>query len=200
MKDTVITYLKDTYHPRTLLIYGSYVRGDYDEYSDFDCMIIVDKKNKKHDNSVLNGVALDCFIFTAAEALSEDPDLFLPVYNAELVIDDGTGKALQERVRKYVQEHEKTDQNEKELIVSWIRKTINRMQKDDDEGNYRAAALLWESLADYFVLRDKFFFGSKEAILDLKQHDAQGYALYHQAITLKSNETIEAWARHVINY
>ena len=54
MKDTVITYLKDTYHPRALLIYGSYVRGDYDEYSDFDCMIIVDKKNKKHDNSVIN--------------------------------------------------------------------------------------------------------------------------------------------------
>ena len=199
MKDTVITYLKDTYHPRALLIYGSYVRGDFDEYSDFDCMIIVEKKNKKHDDSVIHGVMLDCFIFTADEARSEDPDLFLPVYNAELAIDDGTGKALQERVRKHVHEHEKTDPDEKELIVSWIRKTINRMQKDDDEGNYRAAALLWESLADYFVLRDKFFFGSKEAILDLKQHDAQGYALYHQAITVKSNEKIEAWARHVID-
>ena len=54
MKDTVITYLKDTYHPRALLIYGSYVRGDYDEYSDFDCMIIVDKKNVSIQSPVEN--------------------------------------------------------------------------------------------------------------------------------------------------
>ena len=200
MKDTVISYLKDKYHPRAVLIYGSYVRGDFDEYSDFDCMIIVDEKHTKHDNSVINGIQLDCFVFTKEEALSEDLDIFLPAYHAELAIDDGTGKALQDRVRKYVQEHEKIDQDEKEFIASWFLKTINRMRKGDDEGNFRAVALLWESLADYYVLRDMFFFGSKEAILYLKQHDVPGYDLFHQAVTYKTNEAIEAWARHVISY
>lgn len=200
MKDKVIDYIKETYHPRALLLYGSYARGDYDEYSDFDCMIFVDEKSKKHDDSVIDGVPLDCFIFTEAEALSEDPELFLPAYDAELAIDDGTGKALQERVREYVRQHEKMDADEKAFIASWVLKTIKRMQKGDDEGHYRAVALLWESLADYFVLRDRYFFGSKEAILYLKQHDAPGYELFHKAITLKTNEAIEAWAKHMIDY
>ena len=199
MKNSIIVYLKDTYHPRALLLYGSYVRGDYDEYSDFDCMVIVDQKQVKHDDSVIDGIPLDCFVFTVEETLSEIPDLFLPAYKAELAIDDGTGKALQDRVRAYVREHEKTDAEEKKLIVSWVLKTLKRMQKSDDEGNYRAAALLWESLADYYVLRDRFFFGSKEAILALKQNDARGYELYHQAITDRTNDKIEAWARHVID-
>lgn len=200
MEEQIITYLLDTYHPRALFVCGSYVRGDNDEYSDFDCMIIVDEKSAKHDNSVINGIQLDCFIFTVAETLSEDPDIFFPVYNSELVIDDGTGKALRDRVRTYVHEHEKLEEAEKASITSWILKTIDRMQKGDDEGCYRAVALLWESLADYYLLRDRFFFGSKEAILYLKQNDTRGYDLFHRAITLKSNEAVEAWARHVIDY
>ena len=200
MENAIITYLENTYHPRALLVYGSYIRGDFDEYSDFDCMLIVDEKSAKHDSSIINGVQLDCFIFTADEALYEEPDVFLAAYNSELVIDDGTGKALRDRVRDHVHEHEKIDEAEKEFISSWFLKTINRMRKGDDEGNYRGVALLWESLADYFLLRDMFYFGSKEAILYLKQNDAKGYDLFHQAITLKSNEKITAWARHVIDY
>ena len=35
--EKIIRYLLDTYHPRSLLVYGSYARGDMDEFSDFDC-------------------------------------------------------------------------------------------------------------------------------------------------------------------
>lgn len=199
-KNSIIKYLSDTYKPRAVLIYGSYVRGDFDKTSDFDCMVIVDEKTVKHDDSVINGVRLDCYVFTAEEVLSEDPDLFVTAYDSELVIDDGIGKALKDRVRDYVREHEITDDAEKEFIASWIGKTMIRMKKGDDEGNYRAIALLWESLPDYYLLRNMFFFGSKQAILYLKQNDMTGYELFHNAISRKSIEAIEAWAKHVVEY
>ena len=200
IKNSIVKYLSDTYKPRALLIYGSFVRGDFDESSDFDCMVIVDEKNTKHDSSVINGVRLDCYIFTVNEVLSEDPDLFVTVYDSEILIDDGTGQTLKERVRDYVHEHEITDDSEKEFIAAWIRKTMTRMKKGDDEGNYRAIALLWESLTDYYLLRNMFFFGSKQAIQYLKQNDLPGYELFHRAISQKTNEAIEAWAMHVIEY
>ena len=199
MKEAAVEYLVNTYHPRALLVYGSYVHGDQDEYSDFDCMVIVDEKTKNHDDAVIEGVQLDCFIFTANETLTEDPDTFLPVYDAEILTDDGVGEQLQMRVRQYIQEHEKIDDSEKAFIASWIRKMMKRVQKNDDEGNFRAVAFLWESLTDYCLLRDLFYFGSKKTIQYLRKNDRDGYELFHQAITLKTNESILNWANYVIH-
>lgn len=199
MKEVAVEYLVNTYHPRSLLVYGSFARGDWDEYSDFDCMIIVDEKSVKHDDTVIEGVQLDCFVFTAEETAEEDPELFLPAYDAEILFDDGIGEQLQERVRRYVREQKTIDADEKAFIVSWIRKTMKRMQKDDDEGNYRAIAFLWESLTDYCLLRDLFYFGSKTTIQYLLTNDMEGYKLFHKAIKLKTNESILNWARYVIH-
>ena len=199
MKEAAVEYLVNTYHPRALLVYGSYVHGDQDEYSDFDCMVIVDEKTKNHDDAVIEGVQLDCFIYTANETLTEDPDTFLPVYDAEILTDDGVGEQLQMRVRQYIQEHEKIDDSEKAFIASWIRKMMKRVQKNDDEGNFRAVAFLWESLTDYCLLRDLFYFGSKKTIQYLRKNDRDGYELFHQAITLKTNESILNWANYVIH-
>ena len=196
-KDSVIQYLKRTYHPRAVLFYGSFVRGDFDAYSDFDCMVLVDAKTNKHDDTVIDGVALDCFVFTAAEAEQEDADVFLPAYDAQIVLDDGIGAKLQSRVRDYVHAHTAIDAEEKKQIRSWIRKTM-LAEKNDDEGSFRAVTFLWESLTDYCLLRDRFYFGSKQTIADLKATDPQGYMLFHQAITERSLRCIAAWASHVI--
>ena len=198
MKEKIIRYLKETYHPRALMVYGSYQRGDQDEYSDFDCMIVVNAKEKKHDETVIDGVPLDCFIFTAEETEREDADTFLTAYDSEIVLDDGIGAALRERVREYVRAHTVTASEDKDFIRAWYRKTLRRMEKNDDEGNYRAAALLGESLTDYFLLRDMFYFGSKKGAAYLKAHDPAGYALFHEAVTRRELKEITAWAEYVI--
>ena len=192
----ITEYLINTYHPRALLVYGSFVRGDRDEYSDFDCMVIVDSKEKDHDDSVIGGVQLDCFIFTAEEAAAEDVDPFLTAFDSKILLDDGTGAALKERVRKYVAEHTVTEESEKEFIRSWIRKILRRMEKGDDEGSYRGILFLSESLEDYCALRDLFYFGSKKTIAYLKANDPQGYALFHEAMTGRTDESIRAWAEY----
>ena len=198
MKD-IIEYLKREYNPLSSLLYGSYADGTNDESSDFDCMIIVPEKDKNHDGNVIGGVQLDCFIFTEEQVKSEDIDAFLTAYDGNILLDNGIGADLKRRVREYVAEHTVIPDDEKELISSWIKKMIHRMEKNDDEGNMRAVSFMSESLVDYFFLRDMFYFGSKKAIRYVKEQDDEGYALFHEAVTVKSNQAIIKWAEYVIN-
>jgi len=192
-KKRLIEYLEHTYSPRAVLVYGSYARGDNDEYSDFDCMLIADEKIIPHDDSVVDGVRLDCFIFTPDETADGELDAFLTAYDAEIVRDDGTAANLKARVRSYVDGYA-ADEDEKRLVKGWIAKTVERMKKDDEEGAYRGILLLSESLSDYCLLRDIFYFGSKQTISRLKNEDAEGYRLFRAAVTGRTNGEIAAWA------
>ena len=193
-------YLKEKYQPLALITYGSFQCGTKDEYSDFDCMIIVEEKTAKHDSMVIDGIPLDCFIFTRAEVTREELDAFLAVYDGNIIYDtDDLAADLKRRVRTYVAENSVLPKEEKTFITEWIQKTMHRVEKNDDEGNYRALAFLWESITDYFLLRDMFYFGSKKAVTYLKEHDIAGYRLYHEAITKRTNAAIKKWAKHITN-
>lgn len=196
-KKKIIHYLTEKYKPVSILLYGSYANGMNDESSDFDCMIIVDKKEKNHDDSIIGGVQLDCFIYTTEEIKAEDADIFLTAYDAEIVHDNGVGQELKNRVLEYVKNSPKAEPEEKEFLISWILKTCKRIEKGDDEGNLRAFALMGESLEDYYLLRDMFYFGSKKAIRYLKENDQAGYELLHKAANEKSNHAMIDWLQYV---
>lgn len=192
-------YLKEKYSPLAIVTYGSFSCGMNDAFSDYDCMIVVDQKESSHDDTVIDGIQLDCFIFTKDEVLTEELDTFLTAYDGNVVLDtDEIAVDLKTRVRKYVEDHSVIPADEKKFIISWIKKTMHRVEKNDDEGNYRALAFLWESITDYFLLRDLFYLGSKKAVTYLKEKDAEGYRLYHHAITDRTNAAIREWANHVI--
>lgn len=198
IKNEIIGYLKKEYSPLAIIFYGSYLSQTNDEYSDFDCMVIVAEKNRKHDDTFLCGVQLDCFIYTADDVQNEDTELFIAAYDGEIVLDsDNIAADLKEKVRRYVHEHSAVDDDEKKFIVSWIKKTMRRAEKNDDEGSFRALAFLWESLADYCILRNIFYFGSKKTVSYLKKNDYRGYLLYRKAITERTNAAIKAWAEYV---
>ena len=194
----ILEYLKNAYHPLSILLYGSYADGTNDQTSDFDCMLIVSEKNKDHDDSTIDGVRLDCFLYTEAEAQNKPLDTFLPVYHSKIITDNGIGADLKRRVCEYIEANTATPDGEKEFLTSWIRKTIQRIAKNDDDGNMRAVSLLAESLADYCQLRDMFYFGSKKTIRYLKENDARGDALFHDALTRRSNDAIIKWAEYII--
>lgn len=194
----IIAYLKENYDPLTIAVYGSYADGTYDPYSDFDCLLIVKSKNKMHDDTVVDGVPLDCFLYTEHEMEQENIETFLPLYEAKLVYDTGIGQAVQSKVRNYVQSHSMHDPEEKRFLVSWIKKTMKRIEKSDAEGHFRAIAFLAESLEDYCILRDRFYFGSKKTIRYLKE-DEQGFLLFQKAITARSNKAIREWANYILH-
>lgn len=196
--ERILEYLQNTYNPISILLYGSFADGTNDQTSDFDCMLIVSEKGKNHDDAVIDGIQLDCYIFTEDELQSKNIDTFLTAYNCSIVLDNGIGAELKRRVHNYVEENTNTSKEEKDFLISWIQKTVVRIAKNDDEGNMRAVSFLAESLMDYHILRDIFYFGSKKAIHYLKKEDAEGYALFHSAVTLRSNDAIIKWAEYIV--
>lgn len=195
----IITYLKENYDPLTIAVYGSYADGTYDPYSDFDCLLIVKSKDRMHDDTIIDGVLLDCFLYSEQEMEQENIETFIPLYDAKLVYDTGMGQAVQSKVRNYVQSHSMHNPEEKHFLVSWIKKTLKRMEKSDTEGHFRAIAFLAESLEDYCILRDRFYFGSKKTIRFLQEEDVQGFLLFRKAIMIRSNEAIMEWAKYILS-
>lgn len=195
----IIAYLKKRYNPLTIAVYGSFADGTNDEYSDFDCLLIVKSKDRTHDDTIVDGVVMDCFLYSEQEIGQEDIETFIPLYDAKLVYDTGIGQALQSKVRNYVQSHTAHRPEEKHFLVSWIKKTMKRMEKSDEEGHFRAIAFLAESMEDYCFLRDRFYFGSKKTIRYLQEEDEQGVLLFRKAITIRSNEAIREWAKYILN-
>ena len=196
--EQILEYLRNTYNPISILVYGSFADRTNDETSDFDCMLIVPEKQKNHDDAVINSVQLDCFIFTEDEVQGKGIDTFLTAYDSVIVMDNGTGAALKRRVHDYVEKNRNTTKEEKDFLTSWIQKTVLRITKNDDDGNMRAVSFLAESLMDYYIIRDMFYFGSKKAIAFLRETDAEGYALFHNAVTMRSNDAIIKWAEYII--
>lgn len=58
---------------------------------------------------------------------------------------------------------------------------------------------LQESLADYCLLRDQFYFGSKKTIRKLQLESPKHYEVFHEAITQVSYTTVKAWAEAIID-
>lgn len=198
LKEDVYRYLVDTYNPKAVLFMGSYMDGTADEFSDFDCAIIVPSKTHARDESVIDGVMLDCDIYSVEEVLTEEPATnALKCHDAEIVLDDGIGMIFMAKVKLKLEEIRVTTPEEKQQIRCWMEKTSKRSFMADDNGNFRAVMLLWESLPYYFMLRDIDYFGGKKAIRYLMQNDPKGYALLHKALETKDPYDIKAWSDHV---
>lgn len=198
LKEDVYRYLVDTYKPKAVLFMGSYMDGTADEFSDFDCVIIVPSKTQARDESVIDGVMLDCDIYSVEEVLTEEPQTnALKCHDAEIVLDDGIGMIFKAKVKLKLEETRVTTPEEKQQIRCWMEKTSKRSFMADDNGNFRAVMLLWESLPYYFMLRDLDYFGGKKAIRYLKVNDPKGYDLLHKALETKDPYDIKAWSDHV---
>lgn len=93
----------------------------------------------------------------------------------------------------------KTSDEDKEFLILYINKNIRRKSKEDLKGNYRLISLLWESLEDYCLLRDKFYLSSKKIVRYIKEEDKSGYEFLSNALINRTNESIISWLNYIIN-
>lgn len=196
----ILKYIEEKYAPLSIFLYGSFKDGLADSASDFDCLLIVAKKEKDHDGSVLDGTRLDCFIVSVDEIASKDLDYFLPLYDSKLVKDNGLGKNLRDKLIQYVDEKSKLSASEKDFLYKWIRKISCRIKKNDLQGDFRAIGFLAESLEIYFSLNDLVYLGPKKALAYLKANDPKGYAIFTKALDGRSNEEIIEWASYMESF
>jgi uncharacterized protein len=184
----------------TVLLSGSRARGDATATSDWDLIGIRRTGAQERDATFVDGAYLDAWLLSEADVIDAGESLVF-VHGAKVVIErDGWGTRLLARVAQVAASPPPPlSPAERELRVSWFRKTLARAGRGDVEGDYRRLWLLTDSLEAWFVLRGIRYRGPKNALLDLATRDPAAHALASAAFALNSPlSAVEAWIGCVI--
>lgn len=110
--EKIVGYLKKTYQPDAVIVYGSFADGSANLNSDFDALIIAGKE-KAHDSSIVDGVVLDVFVYPAETFSTDyDPEEFVQVWDGKIVLDEhGIAGQLKAKVLR---------EFDRESLSAWI--------------------------------------------------------------------------------
>ena len=110
--EKIVGYLKKTYQPDAVIVYGSFADGSANLNSDFDALIIAGKE-KAHDSSIVDGVVLDVFVYPAETFSADyDPEEFVQVWDGKIVLYEHgiAGQLKAKALREF----------DKESLSAWI--------------------------------------------------------------------------------
>lgn len=197
----VLEYLKHKYKCHMIILYGSYANGTNDDRSDIDIMGFSDDVNNCiNDNSIINGVELDSWIYNTSDMTNVED--FIHILDGKVLLDEQEkSSTFFNRIQElYDRGPVKMSSNDKEHSVKWLNRMFNRCKKKDLEAYYRHHWLVVESLQIYFDIRGLWYLGSKKSLEWLKEHDLQAYELYALALKGKvGGVEVRNYINHVIN-
>lgn len=198
----VVEELRSRHDCHTVILYGSYARGDQSAISDIDVLGIRAAGEAVRDARLWQGVYLDAFIYPEAILDTFDEGMARILGGRILLQRDAIGRQLLERVEALIaQGPEPADPAEIQVRLTWARKMVGRIGQRDVEGNYRRHWLLFQLLEDYFYLRGLWFHGSKESFKWMKSEDPFTFQLFEAALEPgASDETLQGLVErmHVI--
>ena len=118
--EKIVGYLKKTYQPDAVIVYGSFADGSANLNSDFDALIIAGKE-KTHDSSIVDGVVLDVFVYPPETfADGYDPEEFVQVFDGRIILDkSGIAARLKRRVLDYIASIPKKSADELREEAEW---------------------------------------------------------------------------------
>ncbi|MGL5416504.1 MAG: nucleotidyltransferase domain-containing protein [Clostridium sp.] len=191
----IIKYIVKKYEPHTMIVYGSYADGSNNANSDFDALIITDKKFEFHDGNIINGVLLDVFIYNTSEFNEEiNCEKYIQIHDGKILIDKyDMGKKLKNKVCDFIKNTPKKSIEEKRHGVEWCEKMLLRTKREDVEGYFRWHWLLVDSLEIYFILCDEYYYGPKKSLLLLKEKDIEAYNYYENALIKFDSKSLKEW-------
>ncbi|MET3728224.1 putative nucleotidyltransferase [Fictibacillus halophilus] len=191
-------YLLKKYDCHTIILYGSYSRGDHTEESDVDLICFSDSvAEDTNEVEFIEGKQLDAWIYPTEKMKQSEP--FLRVHKGEIWINK---KGLAEEFLASIQNtYEKgpkpLSQDEKDFLKSWLKKMQVRSAKKDLEGNYRFHWMLKDSLEIYFEIKGEWFLGPKVSFKWLKENDPKAFHLFESALGANS---MNKSTNELINY
>ena len=191
--------LCSTHGCHTVLLYGSYARGDHRGDSDVDVLGLRDDGPACRDARPWQGTYLDAFIHPVADLATLDAAMTKLAGGRVLCQRDGLGDDMLARATALAAEPAKPlPADEAVALRVWFDKMLGRMRGGDLEGDYRRAWLLYQLPQDYFGLRGLPYRGPKEAFRWLATHDPAAEALFRAALKPGADEpAIAALVAHV---
>lgn len=201
--EKIIHFLKETYAPLSIIVYGSYANGTNNLNSDFDALVITHEGVKKHITDIIDGVKLDVFVYPAE--LFKDTDVcqeFIQIFDGNIVLDtDDIGLNLKNNVTEYIKKTTNKPREEIHDEIIWCKKMLERTKRNDVEGAYRYHWLLVDSLQIFFSIINQYYFGPKKSLNFLQEEYPTAYELYSNALTTPlSYETLEPWITYMEDY
>ena len=182
-------YLLKKYDCHTIILYGSYSRGDYTEESDVDLICFSDSVTEDtNDVEFIEGKQLDAWIYPTEKMKQAEP--FLRVHKGEIWINKkGLAEEFLATIQRTFEKGTKPiSQDEKNFLKSWLKKMHVRSAKNDLEGNYRFHWMLKDSLEIYFELKSEWFLGPKVSFQWLKENDPKAFDLFSKALSTNADD------------
>lgn len=175
--------MMDAHGCHTAILYGSRARGDATSNSDIDLIFIREDGPSVRDACVVDGIYVDAFIYPEAKLKTLEPSLLRVLGGIVLRERGGFGSALLTQLQEL---HDRgpapVPDDERRALVLWSRKMLDRFRGQRGlDANYRRMCLLPQALEDYFLLRNAWFRGPKEAFAWLRQHDGPAHEAFERA-------------------
>jgi predicted nucleotidyltransferase len=190
----------DRHGCHTVILYGSWARGDATGESDIDVLCIRDDGPSFRDSRLVDGIYLDAFVYPVTAFASIDPALLRILGGAVLRERDGLGDQLLGRVNDlFARGPDPIADDDRHARIVWAHRCLDRIRgADEAEADYRRMYLLVQALDDWFTLRGRWFPGSKEGFAWLRRHDPAAYERFAAAFRPNaSHEAIAALVRAV---
>jgi predicted nucleotidyltransferase len=176
-------HLKNKYNCHTIIIYGSFARGEESITSDCDLIGIRESGDFERDCEIFEGIYLDAFIYSEAMVSSPDVSLIRIKDGIVLCQKNDIGEELLKKIKDIFNTGPmKTPEWEKHEISTWLNKMLMRAKQSDIEGHFRRHWLLHDLLECYFKLRDQWYLGPKESFQWLRNQDLYTYDAFSKAL------------------
>ncbi len=190
-----LAYLQEKYAPVGLLVYGSWAEGTNGPSSDLDVLVLTENGVAGHDESVVDGVTLDAFIYPASElAGGVAPEDFCQVEGGRILLDKtGLLAELKAAVEAWAAAFTPEPLSARRSALAWCRKMQARALRGDPEGLYRWHWLLTESLQIYFETVGQRWRGPKKALRLLRETDRDAAEAYERALSGLDGAALDAW-------
>lgn len=197
--DEILRYLKSTYHPHAIILYGSYANGTNGVSSDFDALLITSEKHPAHDESIIEGVKLDVFIYASSDFDKEIAyQDFVTVYDGKILLDErGMAQRLIADVRRHIDNQPPKTRDELRTQLAWCEKMLARTSRGDAEGYFRWHWLLVDSLEIFFELCHTPYWGPKKALLAMPKLDPIAAKKYQAALEAMDASALEEWVGYI---
>ncbi len=197
--DKIIEYLKETYEPTAIIVYGSYADGTNNANSDFDALVIAKQHERFHDISVVDGIQLDAFIYP--EHYFQDNVSyadFLQISDGIVVWDTHEfGKNFKSQVAGFINRLPRKSDDDIRNDIEWCKKMVLRIKRDDAEGAYRGHWVLIDSLEIFCEVMHHTYKGPKKSLLWMEQENPEAFLCYLEALKSFTFEAIEKWIQYL---
>ena len=193
--EQIVEYIKQKYHPLSIILYGSYADGTNDPNSDFDALVISREHEPCHDTSFVNGVQLDVFVYPASYFDGDfDCQDFIQIFDGKIIMDcDGRGETLRSQVLAYLKNRPLKSASEIKSAVDWCIKMGSRVKRGDAEGLFRWHWVLIDSLEIFCDIMEYPYMGPKKTLQWMENHHADAFACYQKALADFSIDALEHW-------